>query len=154
MNSKFFIVVLATAIIVASWAFFATNGSYQDALQSKFYYQIGNYQKAYELAQKAYEKDIYNKMANTVMKQSQIALKYTKYIEEANSYLEQILNISKAKEIGKADTNRIRIMCEIVIDGYDRLKPSTLTPKDIQDEAKDMRDKFVKLKEELFKEEI
>ncbi|WP_172200006.1 hypothetical protein [Campylobacter sp. RM16188] len=154
MNNKFFIVLLATAIIVGSWVFFATNSSYQEALQSKFYYEIGNYKKAHELAQKAYEKDIYNKMANTVMKQSQIALKYTRYIEEANEYLEQILKISKSSEVSKVDTNRIRIMCEIVIEGYDKLKPSTLTPKDIQDEAKDMRDKFVKLKEELFKEEI
>lgn len=154
MNSKFFIVVLATAIIVGFWAFFATNSSYQDALQSKFYYEVGNYDKAYELAKKAYEKDIYNKMANTIMKQSEIALKYTRYIKQANSYLEQISRISKSNEVGKTDTGRIRIMCEIVIEGYDGLKPSILTPKDIQEEAKDIRDKFVRLKQELFKEEM
>ncbi|MDO5045706.1 hypothetical protein [Campylobacter sp.] len=150
MNSKIFIVVLATSIIVGCWLFFATNSSYQEALQAKFYYEVGNYDKAHILAKKAYEKDIYNKMANTVMKQSRIALKYTRYIKEANDYLEQILKISKAKEVSKADASRIRIMCEIVIEGYDKLKPSTLTPKDIQEEARDMRDKFVKLKEELF----
>ncbi|QCD52047.1 hypothetical protein [Campylobacter sp. RM16192] len=150
MNSKFFIVVLATIILIACWLFFATNSSYQEAIKSRFYYEVGNYAKSYELSQNAYKKDIYNKMAYTVMMQSEISLKYVKFIDSANEYLEQISKLSKQEEIDKVDKNRIRMMCEIVLEDYERLKPSNLTNKDIQNEAKELRDKFAKLKGELF----
>ena len=150
MNNKLFVVVLASAILIACWTFFAINGSYQEALKSRFYYEIGNYEKAYELARIAYEKDIYNKMAHTVMTQSEISLKYVKFIKDANEYLERISKLSEKEEISKIDANRIRLMCEIVLEDFNRLKPSNLTDKGLQNEAKGARDKFAKLKKELF----
>ena len=150
MNNKLFIVALASAILIACWTFFAINGSYQEALKSRFYYEIGNYQKAHELALIAYEKDIYNKMAHTVMTQSEISLKYVKFIKDANEYLERISKLSEKEEISKIDANRIRLMCEIVLEDFSRLKPSNLTDKGLQNEAKEAKDKFAKLKKELF----
>lgn len=151
--NKTYLVIISILVLIGFWAFFATNSSYQEALQARFYYEVGNYKKANELAKNAYEKDAYNKMAYTILNQSQIALKYEKFINQANEYLDKISAISKTQNIQKQDISRIKLMCEIVIKDYESLKSSRLTPNSIQNEARDMRDKFLQLQKELFGDE-
>ncbi|MGP1485529.1 MAG: hypothetical protein ACTTJC_05535 [Campylobacter sp.] len=150
MTSKFVIVIISIVLLLLSWAFFATNNSYQEAIKSRFYYEISNYDKAHELAKIAYAKDNYNKMAYTVMVQSEISMRFSNYIKRGEAYLDKILKISKLETVDKAQATRIKLICEIMVDDFHTLVPSRLTDKALQDEAKNMRDKFLELQKQLF----
>ena len=130
--------------------FFNSNSSYQNSIQARVYYFLGNYESAYELSKKAYEQDSYNKMANTVMTQSKIAKEYEAYIKQGNEYFASIDEISSKKDYTEADKVRVKIMCEVMIDSYESLVPSTLTDKSLQLSSQKMQKKFIQLYEELF----
>ncbi|MBN7288569.1 MULTISPECIES: hypothetical protein [Campylobacter] len=149
MRAKLVAVFLPIFIIVAGWLFFETNGSYQLSFKAKFYYEIGNFDEAFKLSQRALELDNYNKMASTLVNQSKIALKFTAYINDGKKYLQNIKQMSQ-NEVSNADRERIRLMCEIMIEGYSQLQDSPLLDSDLKNEAKNMRENFVKLKNKLF----
>ncbi|EAU01240.1 MULTISPECIES: hypothetical protein [Campylobacter] len=149
MRAKLAAVFLSIFIIIAGWLFFETNGSYQLSFKAKFYYEIGNFDEAFKLSQRALELDHYNKMASTLVNQSKIALKFTAYINEGKKYLRNIKQMSQ-NEVSNADRERIKLMCDIMIEGYSQLQDSPLLDSDLKNEAKNMRENFVKLKNELF----
>lgn len=149
MRAKLAAVFLPIFIIIAGWLFFETNGSYQLSFKAKFYYEIGNFDEAFKLSQRALELDNYNKMASTLVNQSKIALKFTAYINDGKKYLQNIKQMSQ-NEVSNKDRERIKLMCEIMIEGYSQLQDSPLLDSDLKNEAKNMRENFVKLKNELF----
>ncbi|MBE0496011.1 MAG: hypothetical protein IBX45_06345 [Campylobacterales bacterium] len=150
MLSRVIVTAGAILLLALSALFFALNSSYQDSLQGRVYYFLGDYAKAQVLSEQAYAKDPYNKMAFTVLTQSAIALKYEAYITQGNQYLVQIDGISTKSEVSDADRSRIKIMCEIMIDGYTALSPTPLTDETLQERATIMREKFKQLHKELF----
>jgi tRNA U34 5-carboxymethylaminomethyl modifying enzyme MnmG/GidA len=150
MLSKIKLIIFTIVLLGGSFYYFSSNSSYQNSVQARVYYFLGNYDSAYELAQKAYEEDSYNKMANTVMTQSKIAKSYESYINQGNEYLKKIDAISSKKEYTPQDKTRIKMMCEIMIEAYEQLKPSTLTEDSLITNSKKMQKKFKQLHEELF----
>lgn len=150
MLSKIILVVLSISFLLIGVFYFATDSSYQDSFEARFYYFIGNYNKAYKFAKKAYTKDAYNKIAFTVLTQSKIAKKYVDYIETGNRYLEKIDKISSKKEYKSDDRARIKLMCEIMLGNYKKLSPTKLTNQDLIDNAKNINDKFEQLYKKLF----
>lgn len=150
MLSKIKLILFVVLILGGSLVYFNSNSSYQDSIEARIYYFLGNYKEAYELAKKAYEKDSYNKMANTVLTQSKIALAYEEYIRQGNEYLKKINEISSKSDFSPADKTRIKMMCEVMIDGFSDLKSSTLTDEILVENAKKMQEKFKQLYEELF----
>ncbi len=150
MLSKIKLIIFVLLILLGSFLYFSFNSSYQDSIEARIYYLLGNYKEAYKLAKKAYEKDSYNKMANTILTQSKIALSYEKYIEEGNEYLKKINEISSKKDFSSADKVRIKMMCEIMIESYNDLKSSVLTDDELKKNAHDMQKKFQQLYDELF----
>ncbi len=150
MLSKIILVVSSILFLLFSGFYFITDSSYQDSFEARFYYFIGNYTQAYKFAQKAYEKDSYNKMAFTVLVQSKIAKEYVDYIKTGNKYFEKIDKISSKKEYKNDDKARIKLMCEIMLGDYKKLSPTKLTNQDLVDDAKKLNDKFEQLYKELF----
>jgi len=150
MLSKINLIIFVVVLLGSSFFYFSANSSYKNSVQSRVYYMLGNYESAYELAKKAYDEDSYNKMANTVMTQSKIALSYEKYITQGNEYLKKIDEISLKKEYSQEDKVRVKFMCEIMVESYDDLKPSTLTDESLQQNSKKMQKKFKQLYAELF----
>ena len=150
MLSKIILVVSSILFLLFSGFYFITDSSYQDSFEARFYYFIGNYAQAYKFAQKAYEKDSYNKMAFTVLVQSKIAKEYVDYIKTGNKYFEKIDKISSKKEYKNDDKARIKLMCEIMLGDYKKLSPTKLTNQDLVDDAKKLNDKFEQLYKELF----
>jgi len=150
MLSKFLFVMSAIVLLGLGALYFVFNSSYQDSFEARFYYFIGNYEKAYMLSKRAYEKDSYNKMAFTVFTQSKIALNYEEYIKEGNRYLEKIEKISSSKKYSEADKIRVKMMCEIMIDRYKKLSPTKLTDKELLENSKKIYMKFKKLYDELY----
>jgi len=150
MLSKIKLIIFVVFLLGGSVYFFSSNLSYQNSIQARVYYFLGNYNSAYELAKKAYEQDKYNKMANTVMIQSKIAKEYESYIEEGNRYLKKIDEISSKKDYNEADKTRVKMMCEIMIESYKNLSPSTMTEESLLKKSQKMQKKFIQLYEELF----
>jgi len=150
MLSKIKLIIFVIVLLSGSVYFFSSNSSYQNSIQARVYYFLGNYESAYKLAKKAYEQDSYNKMANTVMTQSKIAKEYEAYIKQGNEYFARIDDISSKKDYTEADKVRVKMMCEIMIDNYNDLAPSTLTDKSLQSSSLKMQKKFIQLHEELF----
>ena len=150
MSSKVVVLSIGTLLAALFISFVTLSPSYKNALKAKFYYETGDYETAYKLSKSAYNKDIYNKLAHTVMVQSEISQKYAIYIARSNDYLEKIQKISKSGKVSKVNLDKIRMMCDIAVSDYDLLKPSNLTDLDLQKEAKMIRDKFLTLQKELF----
>jgi len=121
------------------------------SLEARYYYEIGNYKKAYELAKRAYILNPYNRMAFTIKTQSQIALSWQNFIDDFDKFFDKIQEIANKENITKKDKLRIKIMLEILISEYKTLKPSLLIPEKLKKEAKEKYQKAKELYERLFK---
>lgn len=142
-------IFIAIFIIALFGLFFYSDNSYKLALEAKFYYESKEYEKAINLSQKALDIDIYNKMANTVLNQSKAAIKFSSYIKNGKEYLERIKKMSQSS-VSKADSERIKMMCDVMIEDFDDLKNSALLDSELKNEALNTKEIFVKLKNELF----
>ena len=98
LKSKLFLIVFFLVTVGSMGFYFYNNNSYKKSLEAKFYYTLGDYKKANLLSSSAYSENSYNRMALTVMNQSQYAIDYLDYINEAESYLEQINEIAKKRD--------------------------------------------------------
>ena len=142
-------IFIAIFLIVLFGLFFYSDNSYKLALEAKFLYENKEYEKALNLSQKALDIDIYNKMANTVLNQSKAAIKFSSYIKNGKEYLERIKKMSQSS-VSKADSERIKMMCNVMIEDFDDLKNSALLDSELKNEALNTKEIFVKLKNELF----
>jgi len=149
MNSKFLFPSIAFILIAIFAIMLIVNPSYEKSLEAKYYYEMGEYKEAYELATEAFELDRYNKMASTVMAQSTISLKYVKYINQAKEYMKIINDIAKQDVVSMGDRAKIKMMSEIMVKSYVKLAPSVVTSKDLVEEAKKYHDDFEKLLEKV-----
>ena len=142
-------IFIAIFIIALFGLFFYSDNSYKLALEAKFYYESKEYEKAINLSQKALELDAYNKMASTTLNQSKAAMKFSSYIKNGKEYLERIKKMSK-NGVSKADNERIKMMCDVMIEDFESLKNSALLDDELKSEALKMKEAFAKLKNELF----
>ncbi|WP_149725004.1 hypothetical protein [Campylobacter concisus] len=142
-------IFIAIFLIVLFGLFFYSDNSYKLALEAKFLYENKEYEKALNLSQKALDIDIYNKMANTILNQSKAAIKFSSYIKNGKEYLERIKKMSQ-NSVSKADSERIKMMCDVMIEDFDDLKNSALLDNELKNEALNTKEIFVKLKNELF----
>jgi tetratricopeptide (TPR) repeat protein len=136
----FFIVVLGVFL------YYFLNDSYRYSLEAKAYYELGEYEKAYKLAQKAYKLDKYNRMAFTIVTQTKIAKIWQNFIKESNEYFVEIDSISNKETITNADKIKIKMMLEIIIGEYKNLPHSKLLNKELEVQA----DKNYKRAKELY----
>ena len=142
-------IFIAIFIIALFGLFFYSNNSYKLALEAKFYYESKEYEKAINLSQKALDLDAYNKMAATTLNQSKAAMKFNSYIKNGKEYLERIKKMSQ-NGVNKADNERIKMMCDVMIDDFESLRNSALLDDELKSEALKMKEAFAKLKNELF----
>ena len=149
MNSKYFFPITALILVLIMVIYFLSHPSYEKSLEAKYYYETGQYNKAYKSANEAFSMDLYNRMAATVMAQSKTALKYVKYIDEAKKYMLDINEIANKTTISDADRAKIKMMSEIVVDSYTKLAPSVMTNKSLVNEARKYHDNFEKLLEKV-----
>lgn len=149
MKSKIFIPALAIFLLFIMGAYFLINPSYEKSLRAKYYYEVGEYKEAYSLAKEAFSIDIYNRMAATIMAQSQTSLKYVSYIEDAKKYMKTIDETAAKENISDADRAKIRMMCNIMLSAYVKLAPSVVTDEDLVNQSAQYHAKFEKLLEKI-----
>ena len=148
MKNKFSIFI-AIFIIALFGLFFYSDNSYKLALEAKFYYESKEYEKAINLSQKALDLDAYNKMAATTLNQSKAAMKFSSYIKNGKEYLDRIKKMSQ-NGVSKADNERIKMMCDVMIEDFESLRNSALLDEELKSEALQMKEAFTKLKNKLF----
>lgn len=149
MKSRLFIPLIALFLLFVMGIYFITNPSYEKSLRAKYYYETGDYKEAYTLAKEAFSLDLYNRMAATVMTQSQTSLKYVSYIDDAKKYMKTIDEIARKESISDADKAKIKMMCEIMISAYIKLAPSVVTDEELVEQAGQYYNKFEKLLEKI-----
>ena len=142
-------IFIAIFIIALFGLFFYSDNSYKLALEAKFYYESREYEKALNLSQKALDLDAYNKMAATMLNQSKAAIKFSSYIKNGKEYLERIKKMSQSG-VSKTDNERIKMMCDVMIEDFENLRNSALLDNELKSEALKMKEAFEKLKNELF----
>jgi len=149
MSNKIFFPVIAFVLIAILGITLVVNPSYERSLEAKYYYEMGEYEDAYELATEAFELDRYNRMASTIMAQSKTSLKYVKYINEAKGYMKQINDMAQNETITMAQRAKIKLMSEIMVKSYVKLAPSVITDSALVQEAKKYYDDFENLLEKV-----
>ena len=142
-------IFIAIFIIALFGLFFYSDNSYKLTLEAKFYYESKEYEKALNLSQKALDLDAYNKMAATTLNQSKAAIKFNSYIKNGKEYLDRIKKMSQ-NGVSKADNERIKMMCDVMIEDFESLRNSALLDDELKSEALKMKEAFAKLKNELF----
>ncbi len=149
MNNKFIFPGLAALFLVIMGIYFLVNPSYEKSIEAQYYYEIGDYDEAYKLANEAFSIDVYNRMASTIMAQSKTSMKYKKYIDQAKQYMREINKIAAKDTISDADRARIKLMSEIMVDSYKKLAPSVITDNKLVREAAKYYNDFEKLLEKV-----
>ncbi len=106
---------------------------------------MGEYRIALELANQALELRSYNTMAFHIKTRSEEALKIINYIEEADKYQQEIIEILKERPISKENKYRIKMMSDIVIGNYEALSMTFVEDEKLKEEALKRYQKFQKL---------
>ncbi|WP_457748790.1 hypothetical protein [Sulfurimonas sp.] len=149
MKTKWFLPGLAVLFLAVMGIYFLLNPSYEKSIEAKYYYEIGDYDEAYKLANEAFSLDLYNRMASTIMAQSKTSMKYKKYIDQGKEYMAEINKIAAKESISDADRAKIKLMSEIMVDSYKKLAPSVITNSELVREAAKYYNDFEKLLEKV-----
>lgn len=149
MKGKLLIPILALITLLVMALYVLINPSYEKSFKAKYYYEMGDYKEAYTLAKDAFSIDLYNRMAATIMTQSQTSLKYVNYIEDARNYMKSIDEIALHQSISDADKAKIKMICNIMLSAYVKLAPSVITDEELIKQAAEYHNKFEKLLEKV-----
>jgi tetratricopeptide (TPR) repeat protein len=151
MQFRTFVTIISAILFVALMFFyFMLSPSYQKSASAKIYYYVEDYDKAYRVSKEAYAEDKYNRMAFAIMTQSETALNYLAFIDEANSYYDEINDLITQKSfIDKGDKYKIKMITDVVMDKYKGLIPTRLTDQDLIDEASKIYYEFEKINEKI-----
>ena len=148
------IVFFFVLIIIGIGTYYLLSDTYRYSLEAKAYYEMGNYEEAYKLADEAYKIDKYNRMAFTVLTQSKIAMIWQKFIKDSIGYFIQIDSISNKESITKADKIRIKMMLEIIMGEYKNLPNSKLLDEELRQKAQLQYKKAKELYDGIFKNRV
>lgn len=136
--------------VMIAMFYFSLNSSYQKSVNAKMYFYIGEYENAMIIAKEAYALNHYNKMAFSIMTQSEISMNYTNFIQEANEYYEYIKNTITSKNfIDKSEKYRIKMMTDIVIGKYKGLYHTRITDKKLLADAEKIYLEFKQINEKI-----
>ncbi len=152
LKTKITFLLLVVLSIAAIYVYYSLDRSFLLSSEAKKHYAQGDYKTATELAQQAYDLNNYNRMAFTVLVQSEESLKWKKYIEETRKYLGFIDKISYQDEVTKADMLRIKMIVEVSTASYAKLDQNNrLINTDLKDEARGLHRQITVIRDKLFK---
>jgi RimJ/RimL family protein N-acetyltransferase len=147
------ILLLVSLLVIGTiiFIYFYFNNSYTLSFSAKIDLHNEKYQQAYEKAKQAYTLDHYNRMAFTVLNQASESLKWIDYIDETEGYLEKIAAISEKTYVKNDQLMRIKLMCDISNQRYQKLYDSNmLQNQKLQEHAKQLNEKMQRIYSKLF----
>jgi tetratricopeptide (TPR) repeat protein len=137
-------------LFFAIFIYFSFNPSYEKSFEARFYFTIGNYQEAFDLANEALQLEAYNNMAFSIRNQSKLALEFVEYNSESDKYLDKISKIIETNEIiPNRERIRIKMISEIMIDKYNRLSFAVVQDGELKDKAEINYSQFKQLFDEI-----
>ncbi|QOY54269.1 hypothetical protein HUE87_10365 [Candidatus Sulfurimonas marisnigri] len=151
MKPKIIFFIFSFSLFAIMGGFYLLSPSYEKSLKAKYYYEVSDYKEAYNLAKEAFSLDVYNRMAATIMAQSQNSLRYVRYNDDAKKYTKVIDEIALHEDISDSDKAKIRMICNIMISAYIKLAPSVITDKELVAQSAKYYDMFEKLLEKVNK---
>lgn len=152
LKTKIFFILLVFVSIIAIYFYYLFDKSYMLSLEAKKLYTAGNYRDAMELAGKAYELNQYNRMAFTVLVQSEESLKWKKYIAQTEGYLAFAEAVSQKEGITKGDLTRIKMICEVSIADFEKLnQKNPLIDPGLKARTVALHNEILAIRNELFK---
>ncbi len=149
MSYRYIWLIVSFSLLLVMAVYLIINPSYEKSFEAKYYYHMGDYKKSLTLSKEAFALNVYNRMASTIMAQSQISLQYAQYIQQAKKYMKDINTLAHKDALSDADKAKMKLMSEVVIDGYVKLSPSVVTDKKLVEEAAYYHNEFVKLHEKI-----
>ena len=145
MIARLFVLSFVLIVLTSTALFFSLSQSYQESIQARFYYAMGDFQEALHLSEEALKKDMYNKMAFTMKAQSKVSLEFIEYIDEAEAYLSEIESLAR-DDVTKSTQIRVKMICEIMIEKYYKLNNNNfLIDDNLKSGAKILYLKFLEL---------
>jgi hypothetical protein len=152
LKTKIGFILLLVILVIAIYFYYIFDKSYVLSAEAKKYYGAGDFKEASELAQKAYDLNTYNRMAFTVLVQSQESLKWKKYIDETKKYLDFVEAVSYKEAISKSDLIRIKMICEISMANYEKLNQNNMMIDPfLKKDATRLHKEILAIRDELFK---
>jgi len=130
--------------------FFGFNDSYKYSMEARMKYFMGDYEKAHELAKKAFDIDPYNKMAFSILSQSKISAQMADYVQEADKYLQKLEMLTNKPDFTDRDKLKIKMITEIMMEKFNQLNPTVLTDKELYAACIKRYKKFKTIHERLF----
>jgi len=129
----FFLIAL---IIVGFFSYLEYNPSYKLSIEARYYYAIGDYELAYDLANQALIIREYNTMAFHIKNRSGLTLEMINFNQEAEEFLKKIKTFVQQKPLKKPNKARIKMMSEIILSKYENLSFPLVEDDEVKDEAK------------------
>lgn len=137
--------LVALIILSIMGFYFLLSSSYQSAIEARFHYMLNDFNLSKELAKKSLEQDRYNRMAMTILAKIDISLEFQEYIRDSKEYFDKINSIINKDSITKADKIKVKMICEIMIEKFEKLKQNREINEDLEQNAKYFYIKFFKI---------
>jgi len=151
LKTKIIFLLFFLILCVSIYFYYTLDKSYVLSTEAKKYYKSGDYKEAYELAKKAYDENSYNRMAFTLVVHSKKSIEWEKYIKETEKYLKFIDELSYKESISKSDRSRIKMICDISIENYTKLKKDAmLIDPSLKDRAERLHERILAINKKLF----
>ena len=145
------VLLFLTLILGLSLAYLQYNPSYKLSVEAKYYYTIGEYNMAYNLANESLILREYNTMAFHIKTRSGLTLEVIDFNLESEKFEKRIRNILKKNEISRSDKLRTKMMSDVIISKYYNLSLPMVEDEDIKELALKNLIKFKKINKQVVK---
>ena len=133
---QYTVFIVIFIVVLGIFGFYFFNTSYQLSRQAKDYFENMQYEKAYKVAKMAYDEDIYNRQAFTIMTQAKTAQEWTRFIKESRSLIKWAKRLA-SNGLSPADILRQKAAFEVVMGNYAKLqKNSPFLASKLKEDAK------------------
>jgi len=143
------LIIVVTIIFGLLVGYLQFNPSYKLSIEAKYYYTIGEYEIAYQIAEKSLRIREYNTMALHIKTRSGATLEVISFNLEAREFLAKIKVIISKTEIGRNDKLRTKMMSDVIISKYYNLKFPMVEDEKIQNLALKFFRKFQKINKQV-----
>lgn len=151
LKTKILFILFFLILCVSIYFYYTLDRSYVLSMEAKKYYNSGDYKEAYELAKKAYDENSYNRMAFTLVVHSKKSIEWEKYIIDTEKYLRFVDELSYQESISKSDKSRIKMICDISIENFTKLKKdSMLIDSALVERAEKLHGRILDINRKLF----
>ena len=145
------LILLLTVIFSLLIGYLQYNPSYKLSIEAKYYYTLGEYKIAYQIAEESLRIREYNTMAFHIKTRSGATIEVINFNNEAQEFLANIKEIIAKDKIGRTDKLRTKMMSDVILSKYRNLKLPLVDDEVIKSTALYLFQKFQKIHTQVIK---